>query len=103
MTAEVRHSFRQMKNPAHVGQLRTKTWAMPVFITDRDGESPLWQERSRTYWERQQHLYGLVMSNFTNLVEPPDPVEGKPAFLSTYSVVLAILPGERVKTMETTQ
>lgn len=92
---EVRHVFRPLASPAHVGQLRTKTWAMDIYLGPGDEQSPVWAKRCREYWERQQQLYGLVMSDFTMAVEPPDPKTGKPAFISTYSSVLAILPGER--------
>lgn len=98
MTVAVNHVFRPLAHPAHVGQLRVKTWAMQVFLSVDDATSPVWEKRAREYWERQQHVYGLVMSNFTNSVEPPDPA-GKPAFFTTYSVVQAILPGERHKAM----
>lgn len=99
MTIEVRNVYRPMANEPFVGQLRSRTWAMPVFISEKDGESPLWEQRCREYWERQEQLYGLRMSNFTNFVEPPNPALGKPAFITTYSVIEAILPGERHASM----
>lgn len=99
---EVRTAYRPLKNPAYPGQLRAKTWAMPFFLSEKDAENPLWEARCREYWERQEQLYGLRMSNFTNSVEPPDPKTGKPAFISTYSTVLEVLPGERLPSMEDT-
>lgn len=95
----VNHVFRPMKNPAVVGELRSHTWAMEVYLGPNDGISPVWSKRCREYWERQQQLYGIVLGDFTNLVEPPDPATGKPAYISTYAPVLAILPGERHKSL----
>jgi hypothetical protein len=100
---QVRNAYRPMKNPAHAGQVRSKTWAMHVFLTENDYQSPLWQKRLREYWERQGQLYGLEMSDFTASIEPPDPATGKPAFITTWSVVKAVLPGERLPSMGGTQ
>lgn len=100
---QVRNAYRTMKNPAYVGQVRSKTWAMPVCFGERDYEMPLWQKRLRDYWERQGQLYGLEMSDFTASIEPPDPATGKPAFMVTWSVVKAVLPGERLPSMGGTQ
>lgn len=95
MTAQFSTTFRPMKNPAYPGELRSKTWALEVYLGPNDEISPVWQERIATYWERQMQLYGIVMGDFTIAIEPPDPATGKPAFLTTWSVVLAVLPGER--------
>lgn len=90
---EVRHIYRP--TTCRKGQLRCKTWKLPFYFGENDGTSPLWEQRAREYWERQEQLFGLVMSNFTNLVEPPNPATGEPGYVSTYSTVLEVLPGER--------
>lgn len=99
MTAEINHVYRPMANPAFAGELRSKTWAIEVYLGPQDEHSPVWEKRCREYWERQATLYGLEMGNFTIAIEPPDPSIGKPAFLSTWCVVLAVLPGERHASM----
>ena len=99
MTAEVRHVFRPMAHPARLGELRSKTWEIPVYLGPGDETSPHWHAKIAAYWERQMQLYGIVMSDFTIAIEPPDPATGKPPFLSTYATVLAILPGERHASM----
>lgn len=99
MTVEVRNVYRPMKNPTYPGQLRSKTWAIEVYLGPGDEHSPIWEKRCREYWQRQGELYGLEMGNFTTAIEPPDPATGKPAFLSTWCPVLAILPGERHESM----
>lgn len=99
MNAEVRNIYRPMKNPAFAGELRSKTWAIEVYLGPNDEHSPVWEKRCREYWERQAALYGLEMGNFTIAIEPPDPRTGKSAFLSTWCPVLAVLPGERQASM----
>lgn len=95
--AVVSHVFRPTTKPLEIGELRSMTWAIPVYLGPGDEVSPLWTERCRRYWEHQAQLYGLVFSDFTIAIEPPDPHTGKPAFLTTWSVLQDILPGERMR------
>lgn len=82
-----------MKNPAHVGEVRAKSWPL-ALVTGKEHESPLWSQRAREYWERQERRFGLRMSHFTLTVgnfRETGPV------ITTFSVVEAVLPGRRVE------
>lgn len=103
MGAEVNHVFRPTTKPLAIGEVRSMTWQIPVYLGPGDEVSPLWNNRCRRYWEHQQELYGLVFGDFTIAIEPPDPRTGKPAFLTTWSVLLAVVPGERHKSMVSVQ
>lgn len=79
--------YRKPKEPFIVGVLRTKTWRSLEPNLSQDDKR--WQARCSQFWTLQERLYGVKMSPFAMLV---DNNEG---FVSTYSTVLEILPGER--------
>lgn len=84
-------SYRPTKSPAYVGELRSKTWALPLY--DKSFEtSPIWSQRAEAYWLRQEQLFGLRMSNFTLLVDN-FPETGP--VISTFATVMDVLPGYR--------
>ncbi len=80
--------YRAAKRPFKRGDLRTKAWAaiLPPAVAQDD---PLWRERCRQYWQRQERLYGVRLSDFGMFL---DPVEG---VVVTFATVLDVLPGER--------
>lgn len=94
---EVSTSYRPMQNPATPGEVRSKRWSMAFCNGPQDAQDPVWIKRCQDYWRRQQELYGLEFGNFTVSVVPPQ--DGEPAQILTSSVVLRVLPGERVKSM----
>lgn len=80
-------TYRKAKDPFIVGALRTKTWRSLEPNISQDDKR--WQARCSQFWTLQERLYGVRLSAFVMLV---DNNEG---FVSTYSTVLEILPGER--------
>lgn len=79
--------YREPKNHFKVGDLRTKTWrTLESNVAEDDAR---WRERCAQYWTLQSRLYGVVMSSFAMLVD------NSIGCVSTYSTVLAIMPGER--------
>lgn len=80
-------TYRKMKNPAYVGQLRTKKWR--CLVEPKDGD-PMWSQRCRTYWDRQAQIFGLKFSDYRFWYNPYDET------LNTTAQVLEILPGDRV-------
>lgn len=84
--------YRQPKEPFEPGKMRVKTWRM--FEVNVAQDDPIWAARCKQYWELQERLFGVKMSDFTMLV---DNNEG---FVSTYSVCMDVLPGERTTDYE---
>lgn len=84
--------FRTPKHPLEVDMLMTKTWRLAV-LTGKEHLDPVWEDRARKFWERFERIYGVKMSNFTLL---SDTFEDTGPVISTYSVIKAILPGDRV-------
>jgi len=82
-----RHTFKKLAKPATVGQLRSKTVATLVPPTGDD--DPLWRERFREYWELQEKVYGLRMSDFTYVYD--DDIQ----MVTSFSTVLEVLSGTR--------
>lgn len=83
--------YAPMKQPASIGELRSRTWRLPIFDAKAES-SPIWMKRAQEYWERQERKYGLVMSDFT-LTAGNFPETGP--VITTFSVVLEVLPGRR--------
>ena len=81
--------YRAMKRPATKGQLRTRTWQ--TLVPPVDEADPVWFKRCGDYWARQEKLFGLAMSPFRMIISAVDGV----VYVSTYAVVLDILPGLR--------
>lgn len=52
-------------------------------------DDPLWAKRCKEYWERQERLYGMRLSNFTMILNSDEMI------VATYAVVMDVLPGER--------
>lgn len=81
--------YRQpRKGPIHVGQLRSMAWraVLPPVVAQDD---PQWTARCKEYWQLQERLYGLRMSDFTMIIDADEGV------VVTFSTVLDVLPGER--------
>lgn len=76
------------KGPIAVGQLRSMAWSaiLPPVVSQDD---PTWSARCKDYWERQERLYGVRLSDFMMIL---DADEGT---VSTFATVLDVLPGER--------
>ncbi len=79
--------YRKPREAFEPGALRMKSWRTLEANIAQDDKT--WAARCKQYWELQERLYGVRLSNFTMLV---DNNEG---FVSTYCVVLEVLPGER--------
>lgn len=80
--------YRKPKRPFVAGELRLKSWSTLPGL-DVAPDNPMWAARCKQYWELQERLYGVKLSDFTMAV---DNVNG---FVSTYAVVMDVLPGER--------
>lgn len=84
--------FRTMRTPAELGELRSRTWQLPVWQDGKEEHDPTWAKRAGEYWARQMQLFGYVVGDFTLMADVAD---GMP-IMTTIAPVLAILPGERV-------
>ena len=81
--------YRKAREPFIVGTMRTKTWrSLEPNISDTDKR---WARRCSQYWTLQSRLYGVEFSPFVMLVDNKD------GFVSTYSTVMAVLPGQRTE------
>lgn len=79
--------YRHAKEPFKVGSLRTKTWR--TLETNLAQDDPKWNQRCSQYWSLQERLFGVRMSQFVMVAD------NSQGFVSTYSAVLGVLPGER--------
>jgi hypothetical protein len=86
------HTFRTMINPPELGELRSKTWRLPLWRDGKDEHDPEWTRRAANYWARQMQLFGYVVGDFTLMADVADGIP----IITTIAPVLAILPGERV-------
>lgn len=80
--------YRQAKSPFERGELRMKAWRaiLPPVIAQDD---PTWTQRCKEYWELQERLYGVRVSDFMMIIDTEESV------VCTYVTVLEVLPGER--------
>ncbi len=79
--------YRKPSQPFLPGELRVKSWrTLEPYTAEND---PTWLARCQQYWTLQARLYGVVLSPFVMLVNSQD------GFVSTYSTVMELLPGER--------
>lgn len=91
MVAAAPITFAKADNPYEPGQLRTRTWRMPVMDPNAH-LNPIWMKRVHEYWERQERKFGFVAS------EPGVMVDDMPDIgpvLTTTVTVLAVMPGDR--------
>lgn len=86
MTIQLAGTYRAMKVPPKAGQVRTKSWRILIATEEDD---PTWAKRAQEYWERQERVYGLKMSNFTLMVDH------ELMAITTVSIVAEVLPGAR--------
>jgi hypothetical protein len=61
-----------------------------LLAPDAAQDDPEWVRRAKSYWEWQQELYGLKLSDFS-LVVAPDL-----GLVRSDCILLEVLPGERV-------
>jgi hypothetical protein len=80
-------TYRYLKNPVRIGQIRHKAYSWLVPPTD-EGD-PVWAKRFQAYWELQQETYGFKLSNFTMAIDWDERV------IVSYCIVEDVLPGER--------
>lgn len=81
--------YRKPKRPFEIGELRMKTWrTLETTVSQND---PTWQARCEQYWNLQARLYGIRLSDIAMIVNNNE------GFVSTFSVVMEILPGERTE------
>lgn len=80
--------YRKPTRPFKQGQLRMKAWRALLPPTPRQ-DDPTWTERCKQYWELQERLYGIKLSDFTMILNANEGV------VATYAVVMDIMPGER--------
>ena len=80
--------YRAATHPFIPGELRMKAWSaiLPPVVAQDD---PLWASRCKQYWELQERLYGVRLSDYSMVLNPDEGV------VATYAVVLEVLPGER--------
>lgn len=73
-------------------QIRRKAWRLdPLEIEPLDIQaSAKWRDRAKTYWRRQERLYGVKHSDFTLQYDAANRT------VYTHSMVLAVLPGQRL-------
>lgn len=88
--------FRTMKNPVRLGELRSRTWRLPLY-TGKEADDPVWIKRAHDFWQRQMALYGYVVGD-ASLMADVDPDVGP--VITTHATVLAIIPGDRVDDYE---
>jgi hypothetical protein len=84
--------YRKPSKPAyahpHPDSLRMKSWkTLPGM--DIAPDDPVWGARCKQFWELQARLYGWRLSDFTMAYD------NEHGFVSTYCVLLEIMPGER--------
>lgn len=82
-------TYRWMKTPPEVGQLRVKSWSYLIPpIHDAD---PVWADRCKKYWELQQETYGLKHTNYVMFIDREQHI------VTTASVIAEVLPGRRTR------
>lgn len=79
--------YRQAKEPFVKGALRLKTWR--TLEANLAQDDPTWSARCSQYWSLQERLFGVRMSPFVMTIDNDQ------GFVSTFSAVLEVLPGER--------
>lgn len=87
--------YRLPKAPFVEGELRMKSWN--AMLQPPTGDTDIvWSKRCKDYWELQERLYGIRLSDFTMFTgHVPNERGGHDPVVSTYAVVLEVLPGER--------
>lgn len=81
--------YRLMANEPEPRQLRSKTWRYLIEpIGDHD---PMLAAQAKNYWELQEKIYGLEMSDFTISVDR------ELRTFTTFSVIKRVKPGKRVR------
>lgn len=82
------------KTSAREGELRFKSWNA-MFEPPTGPDDVKWAARAKQYWELQERLYGLRLSDFALLVDEVDTTVGRAPVVTTVVTVLEVLPGER--------
>lgn len=83
--------YRLGRADPKVGELRVKSWR--CLIPPAGERDPTWTKRCASYWQTQERLYGLQMSDFGMVY---DVLDGE-GVITTMSTVKAIRPGRRVR------
>jgi hypothetical protein len=94
---DVKTSYRKMKSPAFVGQLRMKSWRPLLHIADSslrvDADlDDVERKRVAEYWARQREVYGF---EFGEVMVQIDFDKIGPIVTSSVRVT-KVLPGDRV-------
>lgn len=80
--------WRQMKNVPSPGDVRR--FERAYVEPPKSDLDPVWVQRCKDYWELQQTIYGLSLTDFSMVVDYTRGV------VTTYVVVQRVLPGNRV-------
>lgn len=91
--------YRKPKNSTAAGDLKVKSWQTLPGL-DVAPDDPIWEARCRQYWELQARLFGWRMSGFSFAYDTVTEAGQTHGFVSTYCVVVEILPGERTEVWE---
>lgn len=85
--------YQETSTSWRVGAMRSRSWRLPALLGGEE-HSPIWEDRARGYWQRQELKYGYKFGDFTMLAMQ-DEVLGYPV-ITTFAVVLERYPGTRV-------
>lgn len=83
------HTWRRMRNPPVVGDLRVKSWRYLVAPTS--GDDPVWAQRVADYWRLQEDTYGLRFDGHIDMF-----IDFELGAVTSAARIVAILPGQRV-------
>lgn len=97
MTAlDVRTTYRAMKSPAYVGEVRMKTWRVLLGLElDPENPDPEWTRRVRHYWQLQRDVYGYEVGDEITIQSDHFPDHGF-SCITTSAKVVKVHPGERI-------
>jgi hypothetical protein len=87
-------TYRFMKKPAYVGQLRLKAW--PYVIPPRGPNDPEWLRRAIDFWQLQAETYGLRFEPDVQIM-----VDYQSGVVTTAVHVAEVLPGQRTRDFTT--
>jgi len=83
------NTYRWMKNPPKVGELRVRSWR--YLIPPASSDDPMWLDRCKQYWLLQQETYGIAVSDHAMMIDFDEQI------VTTAAVIMRVLPGRRVR------